>query len=273
MDDDERQRRAASFEQVADEYASYQPSFPPEAVSWMVGDRPQRVLELGAGTGKLTARLVELGHDTVASDPSAAMLTKLAAEVPRARTTQAVAEAIPLGTSTVDVVVAAQCMHLVDHERALPEIARVLKPGGSLVMAWIRGDQKIPWVRKVYSLIGTTPTDADTYDPLAGSDVFEITEEKAVKHWQEFRRDTLVGFVASTSRVASLDPAAREEIYRNAEELYDSYGRGPDGLLMPWRTHCYRARVAGLSRAAADDEPTQRISTDDLDDGLLIDFS
>lgn len=259
---------------MAAEYASYQPNFPPDAVRWMVGDRPQRILELGAGTGKLTARLVALDHDVVATDPSDAMLARLVEEVPGAHVAQTQAEAIPLRTSTVDLVVAAQCMHLIDHERALPEIARVLKPGGSLVMAWIRGDQKIPWVRKMYSLMGVAPTDDNGYDPLDGSDVFEMAEETAIKHWQEFRRDSLVGFVGSTSRVASLEPAEREQVLTQAEDLYDSYGRGPDGLLMPWRTYCYRARVAGLaSTRSPDDEPTQRIGAGDLDDGLLIDFS
>ena len=130
MDSEERRRRGASFDHVADAYASYRPNFPPEAVRWMVGERPQRVLELGAGTGKLTARMAELDHDVLATEPSAAMLAKLVADTPGTRVARAAAEAIPLRTSSVDIVVAAQSLHLFDPERAMPEIARVLKPGG-----------------------------------------------------------------------------------------------------------------------------------------------
>ena len=273
MDSDERQSRAASFDHVAEIYAAHRPEFQLEAVKWLVSDRPQRVLELGAGTGKMTARLIELKHDVVAADPSEAMLKELNSHASGAHLVRATAESIPLATSSVDMVVAAQCLHLIDHDRAMPEIARVLKPGGSLLVSSIAGDRKIPWVNKVYGLIHEAPPVRDDYDPFAATDVFELADQTVIRHWEVFRRDRLVGFVASTSTVASLGPAEREQRIIAAEELYDSYGRGPDGLLMPWLTRCYRGRVAGLASAvSSDSEPTQRIATTDLDDGLLIDF-
>jgi SAM-dependent methyltransferase len=274
MESDERRSRAAAFSGVAETYARHRPDYPIEAVKWLTGESSQRVLELGAGTGKLTAKLTELKHDVVATDPSAAMLAELAAAAPGAHITRSVAEAIPLATSSVDIAVAAQCLHLFDQSRAMPEIARVLRPGGSLVITSNVGDRRIPWVKKVYALVGAAATAQDDFDPFAESDVFELADQIVIRHWQEFRRDKLVGFVASTSTVASLDPAEREQRLVAAEELYDSYGRGPDGLLMPWLTHCYRGRVAGLVShvRSPDDEPTQMITGADLDDGLLIDF-
>lgn len=274
MDSEERRSRAASFNDVAGIYAAHRPEFQPEAVKWLVSDKPQRVLELGAGTGKLTARMLELNHDVVASDPSAAMLEELGSQAPGAHVVCGAAESIPLATSSVNLVVAAQCLHLIDQERAMPEIARVLKPGGSLLVSSIVGDRKIPWVNKVYALIHDQPSAPEDFDPFGETDIFELSDKTVIRHWEVFRRDRLVGFVASTSSVASLSPAEREQRIIAVEELYDSYGRGPDGLLMPWLTRCYRGRVAGLMAPSsdADDEPTQRIPDPNLDDGLLIDF-
>ena len=195
---------------------------------------------------------------------------------PGARVARAAAEAIPLATSSVDVVVAAQCLHLFDHERAMPEIARVLRPGGSLRDRPIRGDRRIPWVNKVYSLIGAPPT-ADDYDPVAGSDVFELAEQD--------RREALAGVPPrQPGRLRRVDVDGRQPRRRPsassvliaAEELYDSYGRGPDGLLMPWLTHCYRGRVAGLTtgvgsnRRRADPAHRQRRSRRRTPDRLLL---
>lgn len=275
MDSDDRRTRAASFDDVAEIYAAHRPEFQLEAVKWLVSDKPQRVLELGAGTGKMTARLIELNHEVFAADPSEAMLKELNSHAAGAHPVRATAESIPLATSSVDMVVAAQSLHLIDQDRAMPEIARVLKPGGSLLVSSIAGDRKIPWVNKVYALIHDAPPVADDFDPFAGTDVFELADQAVTRHWEVFRRDRLVGFVASTSTVASLSPAEREQRIIAVEELYDSYGRGPDGLLMPWLTRCYRGRVAGLVSpvSAPDNEPTQRIADVDLDDGLLIDFN
>ena len=90
------------------------------------------MLELGAGTGKLTAVLVELGHDVHATEPDPEMLAVLQRHLPDVPTSEAGAEEIPLPDRSVDVVVAAQSFHWFDHDLALPEIARVLRPGGYL---------------------------------------------------------------------------------------------------------------------------------------------
>ena len=123
---------AHSFGGVADAYERGRPTYPAEAVRWMLGEHPLTVLELGAGTGKLTRVLTDLGHDVQATDPDAAMLQILEKEVPGARTAQTSAEDVPLGDASVDAVIAAQAFHWFDLDRALPEVARVLRPGGRL---------------------------------------------------------------------------------------------------------------------------------------------
>src|SRR3954471_855552 len=123
-------RAALSFGSVADAYDRGRPSYPREAAAWLVGEEPVTVLELGAGTGKLTEVLVGLGHDVHATDPDEQMLAVLRERLPDVRTSVAPAEAVPAPDASYDVVVCAQSFHWFDHERALPEIARVLKPGG-----------------------------------------------------------------------------------------------------------------------------------------------
>ncbi len=107
MDAEALQRRAGSFGGVAEDYARHRPGYPADAVRWLVGTSPGRVLELGAGTGLLTGGLLALGHEVVASDPSGAMLARLRKAVVEAKPVQSRAEAIPLPTSSVDVVGAA----------------------------------------------------------------------------------------------------------------------------------------------------------------------
>jgi ubiquinone/menaquinone biosynthesis C-methylase UbiE len=251
MDEDERRARSNSFGSVAADYARHRPTYPDAAVTWLVGETPSTVLELGAGTGKLTAAVCARGHRVIATDPDEAMLAELREAAPQAVVLASTAEEIPLRASSVDVVVAGQAFHWFDAERAWPEIARVLRPGGSLGLVWNSGDVRVPWVRRVLTLIDSH-RDQDGWDPFAESSVFELTDRTSVKHWQEFRRDTLLGFVASSSKAATASAADRDEIMRTADALYESYGRGPDGLLMPWIANCFRGKVAGLDAASAE---------------------
>ncbi|MDX6307971.1 MAG: hypothetical protein QOI06_1017 [Nocardioidaceae bacterium] len=263
MDSNELRHRASSFGDVAGAYAEYWPGYPEQAVSWLAGKRPAKVLELGSGTGKLTRSLVALGHDVVATDPSLTMLAQLRLVTPTARPAVARAENIPIAASAVDLVVSAQAFHWFDPERALPEIARVLRPGGTLALVSNLADFKVPWVRKVLSLIGLT--DEADEDPLAGSDLFQTRERQVFRHWQDFDRDSLVGYVSSSSYAAVMAPPERDALLAEVGAIYDSYGRGYDGMRMPWMARCYRAGVTGLAAS-------QRQSTGVVDDGLLIDF-
>ena len=106
--------RAASFSRVADAYDRARPGYPREAVEWLTGTVAATVVELGAGTGKLTDRLVELGHDVLATDPSEEMLAHLRLRHPELRVVTAPAEEVPVATRTVDTLVAAHSFHWFD---------------------------------------------------------------------------------------------------------------------------------------------------------------
>jgi ubiquinone/menaquinone biosynthesis C-methylase UbiE len=127
---------ARSFGSVVDAYDRGRPGYPADAATWLAGPEAQAVLELGAGTGKLTEALVALGHEVHATDPDDAMLARLRARLPDVPTSVAPAEELPAPDAAYDVVVAGQAFHWFDQDRALGEIARVLRPGGRFVVTF-----------------------------------------------------------------------------------------------------------------------------------------
>ena len=185
------QTPARSFGSVVDAYDRARPSYPREAAVWLVGDQPTTVLELGAGTGKLTEVLVALGHDVHATDPDEAMLAKLRERLPDVRTSVAGAEKIPAADAAYDVVVSAQAFHWFDHERALPEIARVLKPAGRLAVVWNQRDERIPWVRRLGALIGSQEQQ-HSEGPLVTSPLFGFVESEQFRFWQVVDRSSIL---------------------------------------------------------------------------------
>ena len=240
---DEMRTHALSFATVAEAYDRARPSYPPEAASWLVGRSRARVVELGAGTGKLTELLVDAGHEVIATDPLPEMLARLRTRVPGAHTAVATAEHIPVASQSADVVVCAQSFHWFDHAIALPEIARVLRPGGVLALVWNARDEGIPWVRKLGAIIGSPENFTDLAGPAAESEHFGWLEPQEFRFWQSLRRDDLFDLVRSRSYVALLEEAERQELLDRVGALYDDYGRGPDGMQLPYVTRCYRAVV------------------------------
>jgi ubiquinone/menaquinone biosynthesis C-methylase UbiE len=133
VEQDERLRHGSSFGAAAAAYAEHRPDYALAAVRWALAPAPgRRVLDLGAGTGKLTAALVALGAEVVAVEPDPEMLAELRRTLPTARALPASAEAVPLADTSVDAVLAGNAMHWFDMDVAGPEIARVLAPGGIL---------------------------------------------------------------------------------------------------------------------------------------------
>ena len=282
-DNAEMRSHALSFAGVAEAYDRARPSYPPDAAEWLVGKQHATVVELGAGTGKLTELLVAAGHDVIATDPLPEMLGRLRNRVPGTKVAVAGAEHIPVASRSADVVVCAQSFHWFDHSVALPEIARVLRPGGVLALVWNSRDEGIPWVRKLGAIIGSADNRIDLADPVAGSEHFAEVDHQEFRFWQSLRRDDLFDLVRSRSYVALLDDAERDDLLGRVGALYDDYGRGPDGMQLPYVTRCYRAVVRHRAPAPPviePGEPTQPIGRIPNQAGppddpgtLLIDFS
>lgn len=155
----ERRRTSFGTEIPAEAYDQHRPSYPADAVHYALG-APRtklKVLDLGAGTGKLSRVIAESGHNVLAVDPNAAMLAQLDGDP--VRTVVGTAEAIPVNDSRVDAVVMGQAWHWVDPDQAVPEIDRVLKPGGVLSLLWNIRDGNEPWVVELMDAGVSTPGD------------------------------------------------------------------------------------------------------------------
>jgi SAM-dependent methyltransferase len=225
MDTDEWARRGSSFGAVAAAYAQYRPDYPAAAVRWCVAPTGRelaelRILDLGAGTGKLTAVLAGLGADVTAVEPDQAMLAELRRRVPSARALAGPAEEIPLDDGSVDAVLCGQSMHWFDMSRALPEIARVLVPGGALGALWNSDDDRVEWVAELSEAAAGAASPALSSQRTAGlsfsrdqfADLFSPTERAEFAHAQAYTAESLVALLGTHSNVLIMDPAERDRL-------------------------------------------------------------
>jgi ubiquinone/menaquinone biosynthesis C-methylase UbiE len=231
-----------AFGPVADAYDRARPSYPDDAVDWMIGSGRSMVLELGAGTGKLTEVLHSAGHDVLATDPLVDMLAVLGRHVPVDHVV-ATAERIPVRSRSIDVVVCGQSFHWFDHDEAMAEIARVLRPGGILALVWNTYDEGIPWVKRLKRLLSPQRDDQAAVMPLMESPFFGFVDTKQFRFWQPHTAKTLADLARSVSHVATMSEPARADVLAKVDALYAEYGRGHDGMQVPYITRCYRAVV------------------------------
>ena len=230
-----------AFADVAGAYERGRPGYPEEAVRWMVGEDPVDVVDLGAGTGKLTRALVALGHRVVAVEPLDEMRAQLEAAVPGARAVAGRAEAMPLADDAADVVASAQAFHWFDHDDALPEIARVMRPGGRLALVWNSRDDRDPWMSRLSAIIGNeTIEESDVTPILDESGFFRWVETKRFEFVQVLDRDGLLDLVLSRSYLAKLPPADRQPVLDAVGTLFDETGRD-GGVQLAYVTECFRA--------------------------------
>src|SRR4051794_1947800 len=138
--------QAASFGLAAREYERGRPGYPEAALDWLLPPDARDVVDLGAGTGKLTRQLAGRNLHVVAVEPSDGMRAELARALPDATALPGAAERIPLPDASADAVLVAQAWHWVDAEAAVPEVVRVLRPGGRLGLLWNLRDETVDWV-------------------------------------------------------------------------------------------------------------------------------
>jgi len=242
MDPQTRAELAAAFtdQQVAVAYDA-RPSYPRAAVDWMVGTRePRRVLDLGAGTGKLTEVLVVAGHDVVAVDVSDAMLRQLTERLAGVETAVGSAEHIPVPDRSVDVVMVAQAFHWFDPEPSLREIARVLRTTGTLALVWNIRDESAPGVREMSRALGGLQARVASAGALSDAAAFGPVSEAEFSIAQRLDRAGFGRLALSRSYVWKLP---RDEQARTLSELDGIFDRhSVDGVLtIPYVTRCYRA--------------------------------
>ncbi len=241
-----RTQRGRTFDSAAGTYARSRPGYPEDAVTWLTGAGSQQVLELGAGTGKLTVSLLALGHRVVATEPSARMVARLSGtlEVP---TLRCGGEQLPFADDSFDVVAIGQALHWFDTSKAVPELARVLRRGGRLGMVWNFRDEREPWVRRLSGIIGaenfgpSQPRGIDWLNSteLAGSGLFGPIVARDFAFGQDVDREGLLDLVASRSYIIALPEAERADVLAEVGLLYDREAAGGRGLRLPYVTEAY----------------------------------
>ncbi|WP_434451624.1 class I SAM-dependent methyltransferase [Lentzea sp. E54] len=211
-------RRADSFGAQAEAYAEHRPDYPVAAIRWALEplgtSERLEVLDLAAGTGKLTAGLVAEGHRVTAVEPNEQMLSELVRRVHDVRALPGHAEHIPVPDQTVDAVLVGTAFHWFDQEKALPEIARVLRPGGVLAAMWVEPDQDVEWLAE-FERVSASSVENRRQDPtgMMAHPMFGPVERATFPHTH--RRDSpeaAVAWVNTHSRMLVVDDAERAAV-------------------------------------------------------------
>jgi SAM-dependent methyltransferase len=236
------------FSAAAAAYERGRPSYPDEAVRLLVDGlaiRPgQVVLDLAAGTGKLTRLLAPTGARLLAVEPVPAMRATLSSLLPEVDVLDGTAEAIPLDDASVDGVTVAQAFHWFRAPEALAEIARVLRPGGGLALVWNERDESVPWVAELGALFEWQvrrpyDKDRDWAAVVAASGRFTRVDHDRLAHEQELDADTLVDRILSTSYVATWPREQQDDLARRIRDLVAGF---PPRFTLPYVTDVYRCR-------------------------------
>jgi SAM-dependent methyltransferase len=244
-------RAARGFEFAPKPYELGRPPYPPEAVERLIAELrigpDSRVLDLAAGTGKLTRLLAATGTELVAVEPVSAMRDVLTAALPQVEALDGTAERIPLPDVSVDAVVVGQAFHWFDGDAALAEIHRVLVPHGRLGLIWNVKDESVDWVEKLAAIIETYRGDAPKVASGAWKDAFDRTrlftplqrDRFSFVHEADFA--TVVARVTSVSFIAALPPAEFARVVDRVRTLLATHPetQGRTTFRLPYRTGVY----------------------------------
>ncbi|MDX6479665.1 MAG: hypothetical protein QOG85_175 [Gaiellaceae bacterium] len=216
-------RYARSFDSVAEQYERARPEYADEAVDWLVerlGLGPgARVLDLAAGTGKLTRQLVRRGLDVVAVEPGDEMRSVLRRVLHEVEALAGTAEAIPLPDASVDAITVGQAFHWFEQEAALAEMARVLRPGGGVALLWNRWDEKDPLLSHVDALLREIRPAAARDD----DDVPFEYEHRAFRQLRPMTVDAVIEWAGSTSGWVNASREKQRELEAEIRRLGESH--------------------------------------------------
>jgi len=252
---------AEGFGSGADAYERGRPSYPPDAVAWLVEalrvGPGTRLVDLAAGTGKLTRLLAPSGASIVAVEPVAGMREVLHRAQPDVPTLAATAEALPFAAGSLDAVTVAQAFHWFDADAALGELARVLRPGSRVGLVWNARDRSVAWVDQLWSILDRVEKRAPWrdhdhilfeqcsglrlgagFEPAAG---LGPLHEATFHHEQRIGRDAIAERFTSVSHVAVLPAAQQRAVVDEVMAVLDAdpATAGQAELAIPYRVDAY----------------------------------
>ncbi len=245
----DREARRLSFGSVAADYDRYRPSPPPQALDWLIPPGATAVLDLAAGTGAVTREIMARNPRparVVAVEPDERMRAVLAARCAGAEVLDGQGEDIPLPDASVDAVLISAAWHWLDPERAVPEITRVLRVGGTLGVMWTSRDDRVPRVAE-FNMLARESREADR--PREGRRRREVAfppgtpmsppEERRVTFSLPMTSEQLAGLLGTYSGVITLDPDRRADFARRVRTFLD---RQPwDQVDLPMICRCLRS--------------------------------
>jgi SAM-dependent methyltransferase len=239
--------RRLTFGAHADEYERARPDWPGEAARWLVPEDAELVVELGAGTGKLTRALAALGVRVVAIEPDSRMLAVLREH--GLEGIEGTAEAIPFEDGQADAVVAGSCLHWFELADALREIHRILRPSGRFGFGWNHRDTRHPGIAEMSEAIhaarpeGTGWRSRDWPREVTEAGLFRDVEHALFEHVLELSREALDDHLLSYATFASLSEPVRRRVFDDVAEILDGDPSLSDGdrLRLPFVVDPYRA--------------------------------
>ncbi|MGZ8752782.1 MAG: class I SAM-dependent methyltransferase [Acidimicrobiia bacterium] len=243
---------ASGFDSQADSYERARPSYPPDAIDWLVEhlriELGSTVVDLAAGTGKLTRLLEPRAANLIAIEPVTGMARVLRETLPSVPLASATAEALPFATGSLDAVTVAQAFHWFDADRAFAELRRALRPGGRVGLVWNARDRSVDWIDEVWSIMDRVEKRAPWREheqwhesALGDRPGFGPLHQATFHHEQLQSPDDVVTRVRSVSHVAVLPHGDQERVLDSVRTLLATHPetRGRASVAMPYRVDAY----------------------------------
>jgi SAM-dependent methyltransferase len=244
-----RQERAQSFGAIAEDYDRLRPWPAPEAVDWLVPEGCEVAVDVAAGTGLLTRALAERVPRVVAVEPDDRMRAVLAERSPEVQALKGTGEQIPLPDASAEAVFVSSAWHWLDPERAIPEIARVLRDGGRLAVLWTSRDRDIEWVRDLDrgpdDPVWDAPAESEhrrrRTEGLQNVTGFDHVEVASFAYVRTMPVEDVVEMVATYSAVITSPGPQRTSLLDTTRAKLNQRFPGASEIDVPIRTWCYRA--------------------------------
>ncbi len=242
-----------SFGSIAEDYDGLRPQAPQEAVDWLVPSGCEVAVDLGAGTGLFTRRLIGRAGQVIAVEPDERMRDVLTARSPGVRALEGRGESIPLPDASADAVFVSSAWHWMDRELTVPEIGRVLRNGGRLGLIWTSRDREVDWLRDLDRLPRGDSVDAQLADrfrqrlyfDLPEPQIFDNIDREVFRFERTMILDDVVAMLGTYSRAIVASADDREQALADARAALQQRFPGVDAIDIPMRAWCWRAdRVA-----------------------------